>query len=501
MDGLVPAKECLCEGIKLEYNNSMLYKSIIEDVIEGVRELFAEEGVEEQVLKDLKQLWETKVTESKATEGFFRHGHCSPQFTLQLPHNFHSVLQASAASFVIPAGRGFQHFTAAELGLSQGGTTLALPSAVAYPIHLPAGVTLQTAPGQLYKVNVPVMVTQASADSSILHPPVQQIIHPLGQPSVLQASVAGVAQMNAPSFQAAGETLQPQEAVVQQTMVFKPNIAEKKPLENSASLVQQPPASQQELATNAVLNRCAGSAENSQHDNLHTAVFTPESSVGLFLDESLANSSSSVLLDVEGQLDMEPRDLVQQQVSDDIIDLIISSESLDDNAFLKGQGSIASSDETEYNFRSEKDTCSAIEGIIQLDGTGDVSSKEEIARAKVKEENEFIGIIESEDLKVLDDEEDYDEECDSTSNMESSCSGGDNEDLQIDIVEEDPLNSGDDVSEQDIPDLFDTDNVIVCQYDKIHRTKNKWKFFLKDGVMSFEGKDHVFAKAIGDAEW
>ncbi|XP_064504046.1 TFIIA-alpha and beta-like factor isoform X1 [Pseudopipra pipra] len=479
---------------------SMLYKSIIEDVIEGVRELFAEEGVEEQVLKDLKQLWETKVTESKATEGFFRHGHCSPQFTLQLPRNFHSVLQASAASFVIPAGRGFQHFTAAELGPSQAGTTLALPSAVAYPIHLPA-VTLQTAPGQLYKVNVPVMVTQASADSSILHPPVQQIIHPLGQPSVLQASVAGVAQMNAPSFQAAGETLQPQEAVVQQTMVFKPNIVEKKPLENSASLVQQPPVSQQELATNAVLNRCADSTENSQHDNLHTAVFTPESSVGLFLDESLANSSSSVLLDVEGQLDMEPPDLVQQQVSDDIIDLIISSESLDDNAFLKGQGSIASSDEREYNFQSEKDTCSAIEGIIQLDGTGDVSSKEEIAHAKDKEENEFIGIVESEDLKVLDDEEDYDEECDSTSNMESSCSGGDNEDLQIDIVEEDPLNSGDDVSEQDIPDLFDTDNVIVCQYDKIHRTKNKWKFFLKDGVMSFEGKDHVFAKAIGDAEW
>lgn len=32
---------------------------------------------------------------------------------------------------------------------------------------------------------------------------------------------------------------------------------------------------------------------------------------------------------------------------------------------------------------------------------------------------------------------------------------------------QDPLNSGDDVIEQDIPDLFDTDNVIVCQYDKV----------------------------------
>ncbi|NXF73894.1 TF2AY factor, partial [Sclerurus mexicanus] len=482
-----------------------LYKSIIEDVIEGVRELFAEEGVEEQVLKELKQLWETKVTQSKATEGFFRHGHSSPQFTLQLPHGFHSVLQASAASFVIPAGRGFQHFTAAELRPSQACATLALPSAVAYPIYVPAGVTLQTAPGQLYKVNMPVMVTQASGNSSILHPPLQQIIHPLGQPSILQASIASVPQVNSCSYQAPGETLQPQETAVQQT--FKPSIVEKHPLVSSAALVQQLPSSQQELATNAVLNQCADSTENSQHDSLHTAVFTPESSEGLFLDGSLANNSSNVLLDVEGQLDVEPPELVQQQVSDDIIELIITGESLDNNEFLKAVSGLFFSchmkptEQMESNFRSEKDICSDIEGIIQLDGTGDVSSKEEIPRTKDKEENEFIGIIESEDLKVLDDEEDYDEECDSTSNMESSCSGGDNEDLQIDIVEEDPLNSGDDVSEQDIPDLFDTDNVIVCQYDKIHRTKNKWKFYLKDGVMSFDGKDHVFAKAIGDAEW
>ncbi|NWV09518.1 TF2AY factor, partial [Ptilonorhynchus violaceus] len=478
-----------------------LYKSIIEDVIDGVRNLFAEEGVEEQVLKDLKQLWETKVAQSKATEGFFKRSHCSAPFTLQLPH---SVLQTSAASFVIQAGRGFQRFTAAKLGPPRVGVTLALPSGVAYPIQMPAGVMLQPAPGQLYNVNVPVVVTQASGDGSILQYPVQQILHPVGQASVLQASVA---QVNAPAAHAAGETLQPQEVAVQQPLVFKPNIVEKHHLESSATVVQQPSARQQGFETNAVLNQCGDFAEKSQHDNFHTAVFTPESPEGLFVDESLASSSSSVLLDVEGQLDIEHPELLQHQVSDDIIDLIIAGESLDDDAFLKDQGSIASSDkmepmeQTESDLPLEKDLCTDIEGISQLDGTGDVSSKEQIPHAKDKEENEFIGFIESEDLRVLDDEEDYDEECDSSSNMESSCSDGENEDLQIDIVEEDPLNSGDDVSEQDIADLFDTDNVIVCQYDKIHRTKNKWKFYLKDGVMSIEGKDHVFAKAIGDAEW
>uniref|UniRef100_A0A8C9ND13 Ral transcription factor IIA subunit 1 like n=1 Tax=Serinus canaria TaxID=9135 RepID=A0A8C9ND13_SERCA len=451
-----------------------LYKSIIEDVIEGVRELFAEEGVEEQVLKDLKQLWETKVTQSRATEGFFKHSHCSPRFSLQLPHSSHSVLQTSAALVL--------------QGPPRVGVTLALPSCVAYPLQMPAGVMLQPAPGQLYKVNVPVVVTQASGDGSILHYPVQQMFHPLGQASVLQASVASVTQLNASAAHAAGETLQPQETDLQQAVLYKPSYVEKQHVENSATLVQQPSVSVQEYEINAVLNQCSESTEKFQHDNLHTAVFTPECSEGLFIDESLASSSSGVLLDVEGQLDMEHPELLQQQVSDDIIDLIIAGERLDENTFLKDQGSV-------------KDLCSDIEGISQLDGTGDVSSKEQIPHTKDKEENEFIGFIDSEDLRVLDDEEDYDEECDSSSNIESSGSDGDNEDLQIDIVEEDPLNSGDDVSEQDIADLFDTDNVIVCQYEKIHRTKNKWKFYLKDGVMSIEGKDHVFAKATGDAEW
>ncbi|XP_014732949.1 PREDICTED: TFIIA-alpha and beta-like factor [Sturnus vulgaris] len=483
-----------------------LYKSIIEDVIEGVRELFAEEGVEEQVLKDLKQLWETKVTQSKATEGFFKHSHSSPRFSLQLPHSSHSVLQTSAASFVIQAGRGFQHFTAAKLGPPRVGVTLALPSCVAYPLQMPAGVMLQPAPGQLYKVNMPVVVTQASGDGSILHYPVQQMFHPLGQASVLQASLASATQVNASAVHAAGETLQPQETAVQQAVLFKPSYVEKQHLESSATLVQ-PSVNLQEFEINAVLNQCSESTEKFQHDSLHTAVFTPECSEGLFVDESLASSSSGVLLDVEGQLDMEHPELLQQQVSDDIIDLIIAGEGLDENAFLKDQGSIASSDkmeptkQTESDLPLEKDLCSDIEGISQLDGTGDVSSNEQIPHTKDKEENELVGFIDSEDLRVLDDEEDYDEECESSSNVESSCSDGDNEDLQIDIVEEDPLNSGDDVSEQDIADLFDTDNVIVCQYEKIHRTKNKWKFYLKDGVMSIEGKDHVFAKATGDAEW
>lgn len=68
-------------------------------------------------------------------------------------------------------------------------------------------------------------------------------------------------------------------------------------------------------------------------------------------------------------------------------------------------------------------------------------------------------------------------------------------------AEEEPLNSEDDVTDEDASDLFDTDNVVVCQYDKITRSRNKWKFYLKDGIMNISGKDYVFQKSNGDAEW
>ncbi|XP_071963277.1 uncharacterized protein [Antedon mediterranea] len=69
------------------------------------------------------------------------------------------------------------------------------------------------------------------------------------------------------------------------------------------------------------------------------------------------------------------------------------------------------------------------------------------------------------------------------------------------VVEEEPLNSDDDDSGDEPEDIFDTDNVIVCQYEKINRTRNRWKFHLKDGIMNLEGKDWVFHRGIGEADW
>jgi len=115
--------------------------------------------------------------------------------------------------------------------------------------------------------------------------------------------------------------------------------------------------------------------------------------------------------------------------------------------------------------------------IMQVDGPNDSSSSDE-------------DINDDDDISDGDASDDDDDDDD------------DNEDGEDDEgPEEEPLGSGDDISEGDPSDLFNTENVVVCQYDKITRTRNKWKFHLKDGIMNLNGKDYVFQKATGEAEW
>jgi hypothetical protein len=57
----------------------------------------------------------------------------------------------------------------------------------------------------------------------------------------------------------------------------------------------------------------------------------------------------------------------------------------------------------------------------------------------------------------------------------------DEDDLGADDDDDEPLNSDDD-DESDSEEALQTDNLVLCQYDKVSRTKNKWKAALKYGV-------------------
>merc|ERR1712001_701859 len=139
--------------------------------------------------------------------------------------------------------------------------------------------------------------------------------------------------------------------------------------------------------------------------------------------------------------------------------------------------------------------------IPQFDGPNDSSDDDEDIDGDVEEEDDDDDDIDEDDDEDIDgDVEEDDDDDDDIDEDEDEDIDGDGEDEE-EGVEEEPLGSGDDISDGDPSDLFNTENVVVCQYDKITRSRNKWKFHLKDGIMNLNGKDYVFQKATGEAEW
>ncbi|KAI7805149.1 TFIIA-alpha and beta-like factor [Triplophysa rosa] len=121
--------------------------------------MFYDEGVDERVLDNLRQLWESKVVQSKAVEGFIKDNNPA-NFVLQLPSNYSQTL--NKPTVVIPAAQNEQNFTSKANNCCSSLATFSLPPGITYPVQIPAGVTLQTASGHFYKVNVPVMVTRGA---------------------------------------------------------------------------------------------------------------------------------------------------------------------------------------------------------------------------------------------------------------------------------------------------------------------------------------------------
>ncbi|XP_068198995.1 transcription initiation factor IIA subunit 1 isoform X2 [Antennarius striatus] len=371
-----------------------LYKSVIEDVINEVRELFLDEGVDEQVLLELKTLWENKLLQSKAVEGFHTEEQAALQAAQQQQQQAQQVQQvqqvtqsAQAQQVILPPqqqqapqqqvivqdSKILQHMSATGMSAAATAATLALPTGVT-PYQ-----QLITSQGQILQV-----VRAPNGAQYIIQQPQQQILlQQQMQPGGVQAPV--IQQVLAPLQgglpQQTGVIIQPQQIVLASGNKVQGNTQ----VMQAAAMAQQPG----QTAT-AQVQQAQGAAAP------------------------------------QAPPQQQPQPQAQPQAQQPPM-------------------------------------------MLQVDGTGDTSSE---------------------------DEEDEEEEYDEDDEEEKDKDGG--EDGQVD---EEPLNSGDDVSDGEDQEIFDTENVVVCQYDKIHRSKNKWKFHLKDGIMNLNGRDYVFSKASGDAEW
>ncbi|XP_071007216.1 transcription initiation factor IIA subunit 1-like isoform X5 [Oncorhynchus clarkii lewisi] len=410
-----------------------LYRSVIEDVINEVRELFLDEGVDEQVLMELKTLWENKLMQSKAVEGFNTEEQAALQAAAQqqaqqatqqaqtqqvlLPPQQQvtswqstrpTVTSAPQQQVIVQDPKILQHMSATGMSAATTAATLALPTGIS-PYQ-----QLITSQGQIIQV-----LRAANGTQYIIQPQQQMVLQqqvlPQMQPGGGQApviqQVRPITQVLAPLQGGLPQVLAPlQGGLPQQTGV----IIQPQQVILTGNKVQQ----------NAQVMQMTG--QPGQVQQIQQQVQQVQQVQG-------------------GAAPGGPQQ--QQQIQQQV------------QQVQQVQGGAAPGVPQQQQQQPPM--------MLQVDGAGDTSSEEE------------------------DEEEEYDEEEDEEKEK-------DGEDGQ---VEEEPLNSEDDVSDEEDQELFDTENVVVCQYDKIHRSKNKWKFHLKDGIMNLNGRDYVFSKAIGDAEW
>ncbi|XP_055741570.1 transcription initiation factor IIA subunit 1-like isoform X2 [Salvelinus fontinalis] len=389
-----------------------LYRSVIEDVINEVRELFLDEGVDEQVLMELKTLWENKLMQSKAVEGF----NTEEQ----------AALQAAAQQQAQQAQQATQQAQTQQLLLPPQQQVTSWQSTRPTVTSAPQQQVIMQDPKILQHMSATGMNAATTAATLALPTgisPYQQLITSQGgnlsQNMYLKTVDGQILQV----LRAANGTqyiIQPQQQMVLQQQV----LPQMQPGGGQAPVIQQ------------VLAPLQGGLPQ------QTGVIIQPQQVILTGNKVQQNAQVMQMTGQPGQVQQ-----IQQQVQQ----------------VQQVQGGAAPVGPQQQQQTQQQQPPM----MLQVDGAGDTSSEEE------------------------DEEEEYDEEEDEEKEK-------DGEDGQ---VEEEPLNSEDDVSDEEDQELFDTENVVVCQYDKIHRSKNKWKFHLKDGIMNLNGRDYVFSKAIGDAEW
>lgn len=83
----------------------------------------------------------------------------------------------------------------------------------------------------------------------------------------------------------------------------------------------------------------------------------------------------------------------------------------------------------------------------------------------------------------------------STAQNDSNSLGSDLDESDDDLLSDEDENGGDG------DNTAAEGDVIIALYEKVNRTKNKWKIVLKDGVLNADGKDYVFSRCQGDFEW
>ncbi|XP_065073844.1 transcription initiation factor IIA subunit 1 [Ochlerotatus camptorhynchus] len=438
-----------------------LYNTVIDDVIAGVRDAFLDEGVDEQVLQEMKQVWTAKLMASKAVE-------TTPEPSEQHPP---SILANSTKSMSNSKANGTKKAKAAAAAAAaaanqenQNGIAKANANSSAATA---ASAQVKPEPAAESQPN---QQMQQHHQQQLQPPPLAQTQPVVPQPAAVQQP----APQPAPPA-AVVAALDPNKMVaIQITLPAQPNVPNSQP---RVLTIQVPASALQENQLQQVLTGPIITSIMPLPPQIASSVL--QQHVNSYLQNNTMNTIQ-IHKQMDGAYDMS---MDTDAEENDQVPILALSEVLDQHLLNKMAHNGAVSASSSLSSVAAATSCTKkmknrrrvmIEIIHQLDGAVDTSDEE---ASDISDDN--IGDDDDDDLDKEDDE-DLDGE------------GG---------AEEEPLNSEDDVTDEDASDLFDTDNVVVCQYDKITRSRNKWKFYLKDGIMNITGKDYVFQKSNGDAEW
>lgn len=68
--------------------------------------------------------------------------------------------------------------------------------------------------------------------------------------------------------------------------------------------------------------------------------------------------------------------------------------------------------------------------------------------------------------------------------------------------EEEEVDNLDDVAlTDDEEDADEVEDYMLCTFEKVHRTKAKWKAALRNGIAHIDGRDYVFNRCNGEMQW
>ncbi|KAH9394354.1 Transcription initiation factor IIA subunit 1 [Tyrophagus putrescentiae] len=434
------------------------YKSVIDDVVSNVRELFLDDGVDEQVIQELKKLWEEKIAETKATD---HPTVAQPSTTTTNSKSNNSKKSAAAAAAAAAAA-----IAAASSNSTSAATSNSLNAAAA------SGATSSSsaAGGQtsVIKSNPNHVKNGPSNNSPVgrVKDDSQQNDQPMGT-AATSSDRPAIVTYNSPSSSLSPVIVSSASGVSGSSLPSATN-STSLTMGTARLLTSAPHGHKKRILSSAFADR-------------NVAQFKPVFQNGSFVMGMPGNPQATSYV------------LTQEMLSQ------MGFQGVSNNAFnltagqpLLPQGLPST---IQYAARaaapiSQQATIGFVPG--QVVGQTPGQAPNAVANARVAQLDGHNDDSSSDD----DDEDEYrdndDDDNDDEMNDEENDGG---------IEDEEPLNSGDDVSDEDPNELFDTDNVVVCQYDKITRSRNKWKFHFKDGIMNLHGKDYVFQKAVGDAEW